>query len=764
MDAVAELKALCEQALALPPEQRSAFLDHACKGDATLREEATSLVAHAEKAPGFFARLTRAVLPQAPLQEPARAGADPHRLVGQIVSHYQVEEKLGGGGMGVVYKARDLKLKRAVALKFLPPEWTRDDEARQRFTHEAQAASALDHTNIGTIYEIGEHDGQLFIAMACYEGQTLKQKIEHGPLPLDEAVDFAIQVAEGLGRAHEAGIIHRDIKPANVMVTDRGVIKILDFGLAKVRGIDLTKTGTTMGTLAYMSPEQAQGTSVDHRTDIWSLEVVLYEMITGQRPFTGDYHQAVLYGVLNLEPKPVTGLRAGIPMQLAHLINKTLAKAPEERYQQMSDLLADLNAVHQRHADRSLAERAVLPPRPDQPTTRATTGLGPAGEGPVKILVVDDEPELELLVRRIFRRQIRADKWTFVFAADGRDALEQLQTDPEIALVLTDLNMPRMDGLTLLARLAELDRSLKAVVISAYDDMANIRTAMNRGAFDFVMKPIDFKDLEKTIDRARDELLAYRKATEAQQQVVAMKKEMEVARRIQEAILPLSFPKRHDVDLYAFTSTARDVSGTFYDFFLIGKHQVGFLMGDVAGKGVSAALFIAMSQTFLKGIAQQGEAPGRCLTAMNRLLFPDGFPDLTVTVFYGLLDTRTGDLAYANAGHPAPYVLRNPGTVARLDSTVDRSIWHTREHPYPTHQAILQPGEGLLLFTQGVTGAIDQHGHRFSAERLAALLREHIEASPPQLIRAVLRAVMDFTDDAPLTDDLTALALHFNGP
>ncbi|MFB3132419.1 MAG: protein kinase, partial [Rhodothermales bacterium] len=256
-----------------------------------------------------------------------------------------IEEKLGGGGMGVVYKARDLKLKRAVALKFLPPELTRDEEAKQRFMHEAQAASALDHVNVGSIHEIDEaEDGRLFIAMAYYAGETLKYCLADG-LSVGQCVDIAVQVARGLAKAHEAGIVHRDIKPANVMVTEDGVVKIVDFGLAKVAAqTQLTKTGSTLGTVAYMSPEQARGEVVDERTDLWALGVVLYEMLTGQRPFRGDYDAAVVYSILNEEPKPVAALNAEAPEGLVQVVEKLLQKDPAERYQRVEDLLPDLKA------------------------------------------------------------------------------------------------------------------------------------------------------------------------------------------------------------------------------------------------------------------------------------------------------------------------------------------------------------------------------------------------------------------------------------
>jgi len=268
-------------------------------------------------------------------------------MIGQTISHYQIQEKLGGGGMGVVYKAEDTRLKRLVALKFLPPDLTRDEDARERFVHEAQAASALDHTNICTIYEIDEtKEGQTFIAMAYYQGETLKQKIKRGPLPVDEALNYAVQVAQGLGKAHGEGIVHRDVKPANVMVTEDGVVKIVDFGLAKVaEQTQLTKTGTTLGTVSYMSPEQARGEVVDERTDLWALGVVLYEMLTGARPFRGDYEQAVIYWILNEEPEPLTALRAEVPTALARVIEKALAKSPEDRYQTVSELLTDIEVL-----------------------------------------------------------------------------------------------------------------------------------------------------------------------------------------------------------------------------------------------------------------------------------------------------------------------------------------------------------------------------------------------------------------------------------
>jgi serine/threonine protein kinase/Tol biopolymer transport system component len=269
-------------------------------------------------------------------------------MIGRIIGHYRIVGPLGGGGMGVVYKAQDLSLERIVALKFLPPELTRDPDAKTRFLQEARAASALDHPNICTIHEVGETDeGQLYLAMACYDGETLKQRLQRGRLPIDEALDTAQQAARGLVKAHRHGIVHRDIKPANLMITTDEIVKILDFGIAKLVGAaGLTRAGSSLGTPGYMSPEQARGEEVDPRTDVWSLGAVLYEMVTGRRPFRGEHEQTVLYSLFNDEPEPVQQLRPDAPPELARIIGRMLAKDPEQRYPTAAAAFADLRALY----------------------------------------------------------------------------------------------------------------------------------------------------------------------------------------------------------------------------------------------------------------------------------------------------------------------------------------------------------------------------------------------------------------------------------
>lgn len=270
-------------------------------------------------------------------------------LIGKTISHYKIQKKLGGGGMGVVYQAEDTKLKRPVALKFLPPDLTRDEDAKKRFIHEAQAASALDHHNICTIHEIDETpDSQIFICMAYYKGDSLKERLKHEPLKVKEVIDIASQVAKGLGRAHQAGMIHRDIKPANIMITEHSEVKIVDFGLAKLSGqTTLTKTGVTPGTVAYMSPEQIKGENVDHRTDIWSFGVMLYEMLTGELPFKSDYHQALIYSILNENVNFEKLSELSVDPSMVSILKKLLSKNPKNRFQSFDEIVSKLSLINE---------------------------------------------------------------------------------------------------------------------------------------------------------------------------------------------------------------------------------------------------------------------------------------------------------------------------------------------------------------------------------------------------------------------------------
>jgi Tol biopolymer transport system component len=283
-------------------------------------------------------------------------------MIGKTVAHYRIIEEIGSGGMGVVYRAEDTRLKRTVALKFLPPELTRDADAKQRFIREAQAASALEHPAICNIHEINETEkGQSYIVMAFYKGLTLNQKLAAGPLPVDQAVNIAGQICRGLSRAHEQSIVHRDIKPANIFITDRDEVKILDFGLAKLAGqAQLTKDASTLGTIAYMSPEQCSGDEVDQRTDIWSLGVLFYQMLSGKLPFKGDYEQAIIYSILNEKPERISELRSGLPVELERIVHKAIDKNLEKRYLNADELLTDLLSLREEGIPRRVEKKPSL--------------------------------------------------------------------------------------------------------------------------------------------------------------------------------------------------------------------------------------------------------------------------------------------------------------------------------------------------------------------------------------------------------------------
>ena len=351
----ATVESVLLQALACAPEARAAFVDGAAADGALRAEVHALLAAHGRR--GVLDRLLEEVI--MPIL-PARTPLVSATISLPADSRYRIIGRVGGGGMGVVYRAHDERLKRDIALKFLSPHLSADDGAKRRFLVEARAAAAIEHPNICTVHEIGDtEDGQLYIVMACYDGETLDRHIARGPMPLAETVRIASEMARGLGKAHDRGIVHRDIKPANVMITSDGLVKILDFGIAKLADVTLTQTVGAIGTVAYMSPEQAFGETVDHRTDIWSLGVVLYEMLTGVRPFRGPEGQAVLAAALSVEPEAVASLRADIPAAVDVVIRRALAKRAEDRFANAAEFLTALAACAPASGEAAIGPRVA---------------------------------------------------------------------------------------------------------------------------------------------------------------------------------------------------------------------------------------------------------------------------------------------------------------------------------------------------------------------------------------------------------------------
>jgi tetratricopeptide (TPR) repeat protein len=380
---ISRMALLFERALAVPAELRDRFLHEECQDDRALRDELASLLEAHDTASDYFDRLAEVVL--TPALAVLAEGASGFLAAGETVSHYRIEERLGAGGMGVVYKARDLRLDRFVALKFLSPRHSSEDGARARLLIEAKAASSLDHPNIAVVHEIGEAaDGGLFIAMGWYEGETLREKLRRDAVAVAEAIGIARQLASALGAAHGAGIIHRDVKPSNILITAGGVAKLLDFGIARLAGSELTADGSTPGTVAYMSPEQARGEAVDQRTDLWSLGVVLYEMLAGRRPFGGEVEQARIYAIRHDEPARLIDLRPDVPPWLAHVVETCLRKDTALRYPSADALLEDLEAG----AEGTAAQRPARRPRPRRPLERGSFRFRPSRRAGVAAVTV----------------------------------------------------------------------------------------------------------------------------------------------------------------------------------------------------------------------------------------------------------------------------------------------------------------------------------------------------------------------------------------
>ena len=379
---------------------------------------------------------------------------------------------------------------------------------------------------------------------------------------------------------------------------------------------------------------------------------------------------------------------------------------------------------------------------------------------PCKILVVDDEPDLEPLMLQRMRRAIRAGQYTFVFARNGVEALDRLNEEQDIDMVLSDINMPQMDGLTLLQQIPKVDPNIRSVIISAYGDMKNIRTAMNRGAFDFVTKPLDFKDLRITIERTVQHMLEWREALASRDKLVALQNELNVANQMQQSILPSHFPKTAEYEVSASMEAARNVGGDFFDVIYLHAGRIGLAIADVSDKGVPAALFMMSSRTLLKGAAIGTLSPGPVLREVNNLLDEDNDAGMFVTVLYAVYDPATGELTYANGGHNSPLVVHTDGSSSLLPLTEGIALGVIPNLDFLENTVVLSPGDTVVFYTDGVTEAMDDDGQEFGTKRLFNIFADGSPNDSQEATEAVFKAVRDFVGDTPQSDDITCMTLY----
>jgi sigma-B regulation protein RsbU (phosphoserine phosphatase) len=383
---------------------------------------------------------------------------------------------------------------------------------------------------------------------------------------------------------------------------------------------------------------------------------------------------------------------------------------------------------------------------------------------PIKILSVDDENDLEILLTQYFRRKIRKGEYDFHFAHNGLEALTMLLKEKDFDIILSDINMPEMDGLTLLTKINEMQNpALKCIMVSAYGDMGNIRQAMNNGAFDFATKPIDLDDLSVTIEKAIEQIQYIKTMQKEHNELTGIKGDLAVAREIQQAILPRIFPpfpeEAASMDIAASMNAAKDVGGDFYDFFRIDNDHIGFTIADVSGKGVPAAIFMAVSRTLLRATGIRGVSPAECMTYSNDLLSQESVNYMFVTMFYGIYNIRTGEVCYSNAGHNPPYLMKANGHVELLPLSKDIVAGAIDDYQFTQESIQLEPGDTLLLYTDGVTEAIDTDEKEYGEARLEKLLAQNCKLSCQEIVDNVKADVKAFAGEAEQSDDITLLAL-----
>ncbi len=384
---------------------------------------------------------------------------------------------------------------------------------------------------------------------------------------------------------------------------------------------------------------------------------------------------------------------------------------------------------------------------------------------PVKILSVDDEQDLELLLTQYFRRKIRKGEYEFFFAHNGLEALTVLLKEKDIDIILSDINMPEMDGLTLLTKVNEMrNPALKCIMVSAYGDMGNIRSAMNNGAFDFATKPIDLDDLSVTIEKAVEQIEYIKNSQKEHTQLESIKSDLAVAREIQHAILPRIFPPFPEnegvLDLAALMEPAKDVGGDFYDFFRLDEEHIGLVMADVSGKGIPAAIFMAVSRTLVRTVGMQGYNPEETLRKSNELLASESVDCMFVTVFYAIYNIKTGNIQYCNGGHNSPYILRADGTIEQLPVSPNGIVGVVEGLEFKGAETHLDAGDTIIMYTDGVNEAINSQEEEYGDARMEETLKSLNGKTCREVIDGQLASVKAFAGEAEQSDDITIMAVR----
>ena len=385
----------------------------------------------------------------------------------------------------------------------------------------------------------------------------------------------------------------------------------------------------------------------------------------------------------------------------------------------------------------------------------------------IRILSVDDEADLEVLLTQYFRRKIRKGEYEFSFAHNGQEALEMVLKNKNYDIILSDINMPEMDGLTMLTKINEMQNpAMKCIMVSAYGDMGNIRSAMNNGAFDFATKPIDLDDLSVTIEKAVEQINFIKASLQEHKELVAIQDDLEIAGTIQQAILPSVFPPFPEIadkiDIFASMTPAKDVGGDFFDFFRINDGNIGFVIADVSGKGVPASLFMAVSRTMLKATGTRGLQSHEFINIVNNLLSQESVDAMFVTVFYGILDIKTGHIDYTNAGHNPPYVMRSNGKVEPLPTSNNFIVGCFEDFEYKNSSLQLNPGDSLVMYTDGVTEAFNEQSEQYGEKRLETLLERLNGKNSKEIVNEMVADVHGYAGNAPQSDDITTLVIKLN--